>query len=372
MKLPKDRLILARLALFIAAILFGLLACEVFIRLFVPNRIASAGIERDFFCQFDPTLGWAPIPNLTARHERDGFSVLVHQNSWGLRAADSIQPSRQTKQSRILVLGDSYVWGYGVEQWQMMTAPEVHRSSSELINFGVSGYGTDQEYLFYSRLGTKFDVDEVVLVLTPYNDIEENLSAEQYDHQKPFFDLADGKLRLHVEHIEPSRMRTFINRVRFHSRVINVVDGAFRNLGNWMKLRRLRGAGQPVNRPLGETDVSQRDRDGIALTLQIILALRDLVVSRGAKFSVVFVPYKPHILLNVPDNHPLVPLLAHRLVSSGITYYEPYKLFLEASRKGVSLFNLGDNHFSPAGNALFARVLVGAAERQSAMNFYDR
>jgi hypothetical protein len=254
----------------------------------------------------------------------------------------------------------------------MMTAPEVHRSSSELINFGVSGYGTDQEYLFYSRLGTQFDVDEVVLVFTPYNDIEENLSAEQYDHQKPFFDLADGKLHLHVEHIQPSRMRTFINRLRFQSRVINVVDGAIRNLGNWMKLRRLRGAGQPVNRPLGETDVSQRDRDGIALTLQIILALRDVVVSRGAKFSVVFVPYKPHILLNVPDNHPLVPLLAHRLVSSGITYYEPYKLFLEASRKGVSLFNLGDNHFSPAGNALFARVLVGTAERQSAMNFYDR
>jgi hypothetical protein len=352
--------------------LFSLLACELLIRLFVPNKVASAGIERDFFCRFEPTLGWSPTPNLTARHERDGFSVVVHQNSWGLRASDSLQPNRQSKQPRILVLGDSYVWGYGVEQWRMMTAPETHRSPGELINFGVSGYGTDQEYLFYSRLGTKFDVDEVVLVFTPYNDVDENLSSEQYEHYKPFFVMENGKLVLHTAHIQPNRLRTFVNDLRFHSRVINLFEGAIRNVRNWMKLRRLRGAGHPADRPLSDTDVTAWDREGVALTLQIMAALRDMVISKGAKFSVIFVPYKPHVLLNVPDNHPLVPLLAHGLASRGITYHEPYGLFLEAGRKGVSLFNIGDNHFNPEGNALFARVLVGAAERDSTMNFYDR
>jgi len=373
MKFLKGRQILSRLALSVASIVFTLGVCEVLVRLIVPNRIASVGVEREFFCQFDPTLGWAPIPNRTARHERDGFSVLVHQNALGLRAADSIQPNRQSKQKRILILGDSYVWGYGVEQWQMMTAPEVvQQSSTELINFGVSGYGTDQEYLLYSILGRKFDVDEVILVLTPYNDVEENLSADAYDHYKPFFVIENEQLVLHTEHIQASRLRTFINYLRFHSKVINIVDRAVRNIRDWMKLRRLQGAGYPVDRPLSEADVSARDRSGVALTLRIIAALQATVTSRGAKFSVVFVPYKPHILLNLPKNHPLVPLLAHGLAAMGITYYEPYDEFLAAQRKGASLFNRADNHFSPEGNSLFARMLVDEADRQRIFNFYDR
>jgi lysophospholipase L1-like esterase len=372
MRLPRIRAILLRLALSIAATLVGLLVAEVLVRLLVPQLIASAGTEREFFCEFDPTLGWAPIPNITARHEQDGFSILVRQNAFGLRAGDSIRPERQSRQTRILVLGDSYVWGYGVEQWQIMTAPEVHRSSLELINFGVSGYGTDQEYLFYSRLGTRFDVDEVVLVFTPYNDVAENMSSQEYDHDKPFFTVEGAKLVLHTEHIRPRPLRTFVNRLRFHSRVINIFDSGLRNLRNWLKLRRIRNAEEPQGRPLNEADVTARDRAGVALTLQIIDALRAAVSAQGARFSVVFVPYKPHVLIKAPLNHPLVPLLAHGLAARGITYYEPYDLFLDESRKGVSLFNVADNHFNAAGNALFARVLVEEGERRSTINAYDR
>ena len=368
MKFPHVRLILARLALSLVAIVLSLLAVEILIRLFFPHRVPSAGVERDFFCQFDPQLGWAPLPNKTAEHERDGFSVLVHQNSLGLRAPDSLQAARHSQQRRILVLGDSYVWGYGVEQSQMMTAPEVTHTSAELINFGVSGYGTDQEYLFYSRLGTKFDVDEVILVFTPYNDVEENISQEAYDHYKPFFVVENEKLVLHTEHIHHSRMHEFINRLGSSSSVINLFEGAVRELGNRIKVRRLEGSARPLDRQLSATDITQRDRDGVNLTLRIISALRDEVVLKGAKFSVVFVPYKPNVLRKSPNNHPLVPLLARGLATTGITYYEPYDLFLKASQEGISLFHAGDNHFSPAGNELFARALVGDEERRSYTN----
>lgn len=359
----KSRAFLARLGLLVLSIIVSLSVCEVLLRRLVSQRVASAGVEREYFCKFDPTLGWDPIPNLTARHERDGFSVVVHQNGFGLRAPDSLQPTRQTKQRRILVLGDSYVWGYGVEQWQVMTAPEV-QTSAELINFGVSGYGTDQEFLFYLRQGTKFDVDEVQLVFTPYNDLEESLSAEEYDRDKPFFVVEHGKLVLHTEHIRKRNVRTFINRLRFHSQVINLFDSAIRNLRNRMKLRRLRMAGQPQDRPLNENDITQRDREGVDLTAKIIAALRDAVTARGAKFSVIFVPYKPHILLNQPHNHPLVPLLARELTAQGISHYDPYELFLKEKQNGLSLFNKADNHFSPEGNALFAKVLTSKPAAQ--------
>ena len=52
--------------------------------------------------------------------------------------------------------------------------------TTNFINCGVSGYGTDQEYLFYLREGQKFDVDQVVLAFTLYNDVENNLNSKQY------------------------------------------------------------------------------------------------------------------------------------------------------------------------------------------------
>ena len=95
-----------------------------------------------------------------------------------------MQLQKTPGKKRILVLGDSYIWGFGTNQENIFSAPEVHRTNDEIINGGVSGYGADQEYLFYLRTGQKFDVDQVVLALTLYNDVENNLASVQYTRQK--------------------------------------------------------------------------------------------------------------------------------------------------------------------------------------------
>ena len=112
-----------------------------------------------------------------------------------------MRKERLPTQQRTLVLGDSYVWDYGVDQDKVFTEPAVHGSEMELINFGVSGYGTDQAYLPYQREGIAFDVDEVVLVFTPYNEVENNLSSRQYDHDKSYFTLKHQELELPTEHL---------------------------------------------------------------------------------------------------------------------------------------------------------------------------
>ena len=58
---------------------------------------------------FDRRLGWRNIPNWEATTENRKLKI----NSRGLRDREySLQKPPGTK--RILVLGDSYVWGYGV------------------------------------------------------------------------------------------------------------------------------------------------------------------------------------------------------------------------------------------------------------------
>jgi len=146
--------------------LFG----EVTLRLCRPLWVED---EKDRFCRFDHELGWAPLENVT--YAKKG--VLVHQNQFGLRAPDDIQVKNTSGRKRVLVLGDSYAWGFGGTQEELFTARQVYRTDDELINGGVCGYGTDQEYLFYLREGQKFDVDEVVLAFTLYNDVANNLNS---------------------------------------------------------------------------------------------------------------------------------------------------------------------------------------------------
>jgi len=369
------RSFLAHAALGSAGLLLALLIAEGMLRL-VPALTGprTTPSEKPFFTRYDPQLGWAPRRSVSGIHRDDGFSVFVSQNAWGLRAPDDEGPRRPHGSGRrVLVLGDSYVWGYGTAQNDLFTDRRIEGSDVDLVNFGVSGYGTDQELLLYRRLGARFDVDEVVLVFTPYNDVENNLMPEQYGYAKPYFVLnGDGSLTLHQEGLHESRVDRALESLLCESRAINLLVGGSLRVRNAL-LNRFRtplGAAEARDRVLGPADVTPRDRAGLQLSATLIRALREAAAAHGARFSVVFVPYKPHILTGERDNHPFVPLLAAALAADGIPYYEPYPLFLRESWKSPPLFNPLDNHFSAAGHRLFARIFTDAAVRDEARSAY--
>jgi hypothetical protein len=175
------RQIAGNLVLMLASIVFAFAIAEILLRIVPLDIVGSASGDRGFFSKFDPKLGWAPIPLVRQHQSEHGFSVLVEQNSFGLRAPEEIGMARANGKYRALVLGDSYVWGYGAEQADIFTNGAVHgRDDLELVNMGVSGYGTDQALLIYRGFGSNFDVDAVVLAFTTYNDLSENLSRNVY------------------------------------------------------------------------------------------------------------------------------------------------------------------------------------------------
>lgn len=366
----RRKLILFKIVAMLLGLSVAVLLAEVVLRVAFPRRLASASNERDLFCVFDPELGRVPKPDFSAVHQSYGFSVIVRQTGFGLRGPEDLRVEKQPGRRRVLVLGDSYVWGFGVNQSELFSEPEVHQSADELLNFGVSGYGTDQELLYYLRRGTNFGVDEVVLAFTPYNDIENNLAAEQYGYAKPYFTLAD-RLTLHRDHVRPRPLQGRLNQFRLRSRVWNLIDEGVRSMEN--SVARSRGVGgvaaarAVILRP---EDVTARDRAGVELTLAILLRLRDEVKARGAEFSVIFIPYKPHVRSGAESNHPLVPLIAAGLARAGVNYREPYPEFVKAEQGGVPMYNSLDNHFSPAGHALFAQFLTRTGRAAAALNTY--
>ncbi len=273
-----------------------------------------------------------------------------------------MQLKKTPGRKRVLVLGDSYIWGYGASQEKLFSAPEVHGANEEILNFGVSGYGTDQEYLFYLREGEKFDVDQVVLAFTPYNDVENNLAPTQYTYLKPYFTLNGGELTLHNDHVRYNRVDTFLRFLNQESRVWNLGGQGFDGL---IKLIRRTPKHLEPN-----VVVSENDRAGIELTLAILKKLKEAVAARHAEFSVIFIPYKPRVEAHLAGNHPFVPLIAAGLTQMGVGYREPYPEFLKSAMAGVDPFNAHDNHFSAAGHALFAKFLTDSELARASIDYY--
>jgi hypothetical protein len=75
----------------------------------------------------------------------------------------------------VVVLGDSFVDGFGVESEDRMTNVAESLSGFEFLNFGVSGnFGPIQTWLLYRETASHFDHDQVHIFLFPYNDFDDN------------------------------------------------------------------------------------------------------------------------------------------------------------------------------------------------------
>ena len=72
---------------------------------------------------------------------------------------------------------------------------------------GVSGFGTDQQYLLLQRLWPTIEPAVVVLIFCANNDRADNSTNVRYDdYQKPYFVAApDGSLTLHGQPVPQSR-----------------------------------------------------------------------------------------------------------------------------------------------------------------------
>ncbi len=90
-------------------------------RILFPNW-APTRAERNLWT-YDRLLGWAHRPNQSGTFKHPDVHVTVKLNSHGLR--DNEYPMTRTKNGRILVLGDSFGWGFGVEHEDIFscTAP---------------------------------------------------------------------------------------------------------------------------------------------------------------------------------------------------------------------------------------------------------
>lgn len=128
----------------------------------------------------DDVLDYRPKPNFSGffiNEESDDRLINFTINSDGFRDKEyTIMKPKDVK--RIALLGDSVVMAEQVELNKTFSELLERDINYEVLNFGVSGYGTRQAFEFYKIVGEKYKPDIVIYFFTP-NDLQDNL-AKRY------------------------------------------------------------------------------------------------------------------------------------------------------------------------------------------------
>jgi hypothetical protein len=96
---------------------------------------------------------------------------------------------------RVLTFGDSFTFGEEVSDNETFSYYlEKLLPGSEVINFGIHGYGHDQMLLYLREEGIKYHPDIVILGFVG-EDMERNMTSFR-DYAKPRFVLDGGRLVL--------------------------------------------------------------------------------------------------------------------------------------------------------------------------------
>ena len=171
---------------------------------FAPLRLVPNDKRHNY--GHDPELGWIGIAN-SVDHVNASRPITTRHNSLGLR---DIEPAHSDGPT-ILFLGDSFVWGVDVEAEERFT--DRLRSdipAVRIVNAGIAGYGTDQEYVLLQRLWPLMKPSVVVLIFCG-NDRDDNKSNYRYYSFKPYLTKVEDRWQLRGQPVPVAPQLYFYN-----------------------------------------------------------------------------------------------------------------------------------------------------------------
>jgi hypothetical protein len=148
--------------------------------------------------EFDPLIGWRPKAKLSGSCSFAAGVFRVETDALGWAGKASIG------ESDIVVFGDSYAFGYGVDAEKMFS--EVN-PRLRIKSIGAPGYNMAQEVLLMRQLSSQL-VDKLVVWFIYFgNDLYDNLLPNLYQYRMPFVRQCRGSESWEIvtTHISPQR-----------------------------------------------------------------------------------------------------------------------------------------------------------------------
>lgn len=310
-------------------------------------------VPEHIWVEYHPILGWYPQKNKTAVLEDSSFpTVHIHTNSAGTRGVREYPLEKPKGMTRIAALGDSLVFGFGVQDHETFSAVlEARDKSLEVMNFGVPGYGYDQISLCYQTIAYHYKPDIVLIGIFIMDFWRSTRAFADSGHSKPYFSLnKKGILALHNVPVPPPFS---IQKSQFPSLFEeNIFEKVLNRSMLYRKLRRLilNFAG---NLGWGDPENSDEWRIGKAILLQLVQAIR----RDGARPVFLILPSADETLLN--RREPITNAYLRFAEREGVDVINLMPVFRLPNPKQGAFDNFikWDWHWNPKGHILAADMI---------------
>jgi len=302
-------------------ILLAFFSCFIAL-LIVEISLRIIGVSYPQFHIYDQQRGLRLNPNTKGWVNKEG-KAYIKINSKGLRDREhSVKKPPGTL--RIAVLGDSFTEGMQVPMEQdfcKILESELNKCKTflpkkiEVINFGVSTYGTAQEYLTLKNHVWNYSPDIVILAIFTGNDIIDNsytLSRNQnLEYARPYFVYNNNQLLLDTSFLKSDiylRRTSWLYKLNYnlinHSHILQIINKFRFDITKSIKLKNKK---QNIN---NENDKNKTDNSNIGdegsidnniylepinpdwehawkVTENLLVLMKDEVRKKGANFLVV-------------------------------------------------------------------------------------
>ncbi|OGP06181.1 MAG: hypothetical protein A2Z91_06350 [Deltaproteobacteria bacterium GWA2_38_16] len=150
------------------------------------KNIGENRINSNEVFQFDPIIGWIPVPGISYIGYLNGHKTVYQHNKNGFMSMDieEIIPFKKAEDEyRIFVLGGSTVMGVGASDMRS-TIPayletELKKKNTKnirVINAGVGGFKAVQEYMYFIRKLIDYEPD-LIITFDGSNDVGRAIDA---------------------------------------------------------------------------------------------------------------------------------------------------------------------------------------------------
>lgn len=331
------------------------LALLVGLSLAVPLALLDSGLrpfvepKTTLFVE-DAELGWALRPGAVG--EWGGVRVAI--NAQG-RRGPVLARAKPAGAVRVLHLGDSVAFGYGLERaewaYPFVTGERLaarRGDAVETLDFGVGGYSPWQQRIQLERDGLAYEPDLVVLGFV-LNDVIEKLALVRYGGSERGWQLARSARSAADRWLSASAVATFLRgelaTLRFGA---DVQAGALR-------------AESAMVRRLAAGDADPVVRRAWTITFENLDAIDQLARGRGVPLLIAVFPYAFQLDAPEESRAPQRRVLEHA-ARQGIPAVDLLPVFADARRAGDGPLFLDASHPSRAGHALAARAIAERIE----------
>ncbi len=214
------RNVFMNLALLFGSMFFLIMVGEIILRLI--------GFSNPNFYTYNDIVGHRLYPGAEGWFRKEG-EAYIRINSDGLRDREHTL-KKPPNTIRIAVLGDSYTAAFQVPIeytfWSVMernlnACKPFGEKRVEVINFGISGDGTAQEFLTLQYYGWKYSPDIVLLAFLTGNDIRNNSKILEPKKLRPFFVFQDETLVLDSSFVNTPAYKRKTGRLRSAYRLLS-------------------------------------------------------------------------------------------------------------------------------------------------------